>query len=97
MIGLLLGCWVVELFFGLLDCCVAGLLIFLLVGLLWVFGLLACCVVGLLGCWVVGSATQQKSNQPNKDRKNRKDDKDKKDNPTTHNPIDTARRNARSD
>ena len=29
--------------------------------------------------------------------KKQQGNKDKKDNPTTHNPIDTARRNARSD
>ena len=41
--------------------------------------------------------TTQDSNQANKDIKNRKDNKDKKDKSTTHNPINTARRNARSD
>ena len=84
-VGALLGCWVV----GLLGCWVVGML-----GC-WDVGLLCCWLVGLLGCWV--AATQQKGNQANKDRKNRKDDEDKKDNPTTHNPIDMARRNARSD
>ena len=77
----LLCCWVVCWVVGLLGC--------------WVVGLLCCWLVGLLGCWV--AATQQKGNQANKDRKNRKDEEDKKDNPTTHNPIDTTRRNARSD
>ena len=61
----------------------------------WDVGLLCCWLVGLLGCWV--AAAQQKGNQANKDRKNGKDDEDKKDNPTTHNPIDMTRRNARSD
>ena len=41
--------------------------------------------------------TPDDSNQPNKDIKNRKDNKDKKDNPTTHNPSNMARRNARRD
>ena len=106
VIGLLLGCWVVELFFVcwivvllgcLLGCWVVGLLGCWVVGMLgcWDVGLLCCWLVGLLGCWV--AATQQKGNQANKDRKNRKDDEDKKDNPTTHNPIDMTRRNARSD
>ena len=85
----LLCCWVVCWVVGLLGCWVVGML-----GC-WDVGLLCCWLVGLLGCWV--AATQQKGNQANKDRKNRKDDEDKKDNPTTHNPIDMTRRNARSD
>ena len=51
-------------------------------------------VAGVAG--VVGVVTEQ-SNQHNEDRKNSKDKKDNKDNPTIHDPINMARRNARSD
>ena len=80
----LLGGWVV---FWLLGCWawVAGLLCVLVVGLLgcWVFGLLGFWVAGLLG---VPTKAEQSKNI-----------KGKKTNPTTHNQIDMARRNARSD
>ena len=80
---------------GVIECLGYLLAVGLLGSWVVVLGLLCCWLVGLLGCWI--AAAQQKGNQANKDRKNRKDNKDKKDNPTTHNPIDTARRNARSD
>ena len=88
-------CWVVGwlscfLFAGLLCCWVVC----------WVVGLLGCWVVVLLACWVAWllgcSNTAERQPSQQRQEKQKRQQRQKRQ-PTTHNPIDTTRRNARSD
>ena len=82
-----LGCWDV----GLLGCWVVGLL-----GC-WVVGLLVCWFVGLLVCWLLHGNTERKQHVKTARQQDSMTKIQQRNNLTIQQPIDVARRNARSD